>query len=298
MALAHILFKVAGTLVFLPFLGPFARAVQWTAADVARQIANAHTLFNLTITVVFLPFTLLFANLLAYLVPEAQAKDGLFRARYLEERMLEAPALALGQATREALRVGDIVSEMLAQSMPALSRNDPDLVDLIEEKDNQVDALYRDIKHYLTRLSGERLTDIQARRKLTILAFADNMESIGDIVDRNLMELAKKRLRRGVRFSDPGIQEIEALHKQVLQSTELAIAAFGSNDPTLARRVLDQKQEIGRNGRALRQAHIQRLHDGLRESMETSEIHLDILTNLQRISSHLGAIATPILESA
>ena len=123
-------------------------------------------------------------------------------------------------------------------------------------------------------------------------------ENIGDIVDKNLMELAKKKLNKGARFSDAGAQEITLLHKKVLQNLELGIAAFASHDRLLAQQVLERKLELSQTERRLRQAHIERLHAGYRESIDTSEIHLDVLTNLKRINSHITAVAYPILETS
>ncbi len=295
-AMAHVFFKVAGVLIFLPFITPFARLVEMTASDVPRQIANAHTLFNAGITVLFLPFSSALAHLIATLVPESQEGEGVFRSKYLDERMLDTPALALGQAHREALRMADIVSEMLSKTNDAFTREDPELIEFIEEKDNQVDTLERDIKHYLTKLSQQGLSEEQSKREIDTLSFVNNMENIGDIVDRNLMELAKKRLNKGARFSEAGAQEITLLHKKVLQNLELAIAAFASSDRALAQQVLERKLEVSQAERKFRQAHIERLHAGYRESMDTSEIHLDVLTNLKRINSHITAVAYPILE--
>ncbi len=297
-AMAHIFFKVAGVVVFLPVIQPFARLVALTAGDVPRQIANAHTLFNVGITALFLPFSSILARFISSLVPEDREGEGLFGPKYLDEHMLETPALALGQATREALRMADIVSEMFTKTIATFSNEDPELVEFIQEKDDQVDILDREIKHYLTKLSQQSLTDEQSKREIGILAFVNNMENIGDIVDKNLMDLAKKKLNKAVHFSEPGLREIVQLHKKVLQNLELAISAFASNDPALAQQVLERKLEISQTERKFRQAHIQRLHDGYRESIDTSEIHLDVLTNLKRINSHVTAVAYPILESA
>lgn len=295
-ATAHIFFKVVGVLVFLPFIHPFVRLVEFTAGDVPRQIANAHTLFNVGLTALFLPFSYLLARVVSNIVPEGKEGEGFFKAKYLDERMLETPALALGQATREALRMADIVSDMFARTIGALSTDDPELIEFIEGKDDQVDTLDREIKHYLTKLSQQSLTDEQSKREFGILAFVNNMEDIGDIVDKNLMELAKKRVSKGLAFSEPGMREIVALHKKVLQNLELAISAFASNDPMLAQQVLERKLEISQTERKFRQAHIQRLHEGYREAIDISEVHMDVLTNLKRINSHITAVAYPILE--
>jgi len=296
-AVAHILFKVLGVLLFLPLIHPFARFVGMTAADPARQVANAHTLFNVLIALLFLPFIGPGAKVIARLVPEERRVEDPFKPRYLDEHLLEAPALALAQATREALRIADIVSEMLHRTGEALFQDDQELIEAIERKDDQVDALEREVKRYLTKLSQQLLTDEQSRREVAILAFVNDLENIGDIVERNLMELAKKRLSQGAKFSEEGVKEIQALHAKVCQNLETAISAFASHDPFLAQKVLDRRSEIGQMERSFRQSHIARLHEGLPESIETSEIHLDILTNLKRINSHVSAIAHSILEA-
>jgi phosphate:Na+ symporter len=193
--------------------------------------------------------------------------------------------------------MADIVSEMFTKTIATFSAGDPELVEFIQEKDDQVDTLDREIKHYLTKLSQQSLTAEQSKREFGILAFVNNMENIGDIVDKNLMDLAKKKLSKGVDFSEPGMKEIVLLHKKVLQNLELAISAFASNDPALAQQVLERKLEISQTERKFRQAHIQRLHEGYRESIDTSEIHMDVLTNVKRINSHVTAVAYPILES-
>ncbi len=297
-AMAHIFFKVMGVLVFLPFIRPFVRVVELTATEVPRQIANAHTLFNVGITALLLPFSAVLARFISSLVSEDKEGGGLFGPRYLDEHMLETPALALGQATREALRMADIVSEMFTKTVATFSGEDVELIEFVQERDDQVDTLDREIKHYLTKLSQQSLTAEQSKREIGILAFANNMENIGDIVDKNMMDLAKKKLSKAVHFSEPGLKEIVLLHKKVLQNLELAISAFASNDPALAQQVLEHKLEISQTERKFRQAHIQRLHEGYRESIDTSEIHLDVLTNLKRINSHVTAVAYPILESA
>jgi phosphate:Na+ symporter len=295
-ALAHTLFKVLGVLVFLPFTAPFAQVVALTADDPSRQIANAHTLFNVGITILFLPFAGPMARLVKSLVAEDREADSPLKARYLDEHILDTPALALGQATREALRMADVVSDMFKRSLEAFGGDDQELVEFIEKQDDQVDALNREIKHYLTKLSQQSLTDEQARREMALLALINDLENIGDIVDRNLMDLARKRMYKGANFSEQGGRETRELHRAVAQNLERAISAFATGDRALAHKVLEAKSEIRQMERHFRQNHIQRLHDGLPESIETSEIHLDILTNLKRINSHITSIAYPILE--
>ncbi|HEY7676361.1 MAG TPA: Na/Pi cotransporter family protein [Candidatus Methylomirabilis sp.] len=295
-ALAHVLLKVAGVALVLPVLDPFVAFAAGTSADGARQIANAHTLFNVGIAVLFLPLIRPATWVISALIPKEAAGDGAFRPRYLDERFLDTPAVALGQATREAIRMADIVADMLRRSIETFHGQQVELVEAIERQDDQVDILNREIKRYVTKLSQQSMRPEESRREIDLLSFSNNLENLGDIVDRNLMELAKKKMYAGVDFSEAGQKEIEELHGRVLQNLETAIGAFAANDPALARRVLDAKAEISQVERGFRQNHIRRLHEGLRETIETSEIHLDVLSNLKRINSHITAVAYPILE--
>ncbi|MFQ5464714.1 MAG: Na/Pi cotransporter family protein [Thermodesulfobacteriota bacterium] len=294
-AFAHVLFKVLGALIVLPFIGVFADLAAMTTGEVTRQVANAHTLFNIGIAVLFLPFTGPFTRLVQFLLPE-RVKAERFGPRYLDPLVLTTPSLALAQATRESLRTADLVAEMLKQSIRVFETNDTGLLERIEKRDDDVDLLDRETKLYLTRLSRESLSEEQARREIEVILFTDNMENIGDVIDKNLMELARKKIRGGLSFSGVGMDEIRTLHAKVLEDFELGVAAFSGSDPELARRLINHKEKFSAIERGFRQAHIARLHMGLRESIDTSSIHLDVLTNLKRINSFVTNIAYPIVE--
>jgi phosphate:Na+ symporter len=295
-ACAHIAFKVLGALLVVPLIGPFTGLVATTSADPARQIANAHTFFNLGISLVFLPFAPWAARAVEALVPDDQPGDNPFRTRYLDERALDQPALALGQATREALRMADVVQGMLRDVAPALSSEHPEPLEDVERRDDQVDFLEREIKLFLARLSREAMGADLSHKEIGLISVIGNLENIGDIIDKNLIELARKRLYHGRRFSEAGWAEIVEFHAMVAKNFERAIAAFATGDRGLAQEVLDQRPIMRQRERELRQSHLERLRAGLTESLETSEIHLDVLSNLKRISSHVSAIVFPILE--
>ena len=295
-ALAHIAFKVLGAALALPLLGAFTDVVARTAGDPARQIANAHTLFNIGISLLFLPFTPWAARMIEALVPDDQVGDNPFRTRYLDERSLDQPSLALGQATREALRMADVVQGMLRDIVPALRADAPELIEDVERRDDQADFLEREIKLFLTRVAHETMGTDLSQKEIGLISVIGNLENIGDIIDKNLMELARKRLYQGRRFSDSGWAEILEFHGLVSKNFERAIAAFAAGDRALAQEVLDQRPFMRQRERELRESHLNRLRSGLAESLDTSEIHLDVLTNLKRISSHVSALVFPILE--
>jgi phosphate:Na+ symporter len=295
-AVAHIAFKLLGAAVVFPFIEPFTGLVAATASDPARQIANAHTLFNVGISLLFLPFTPFAARTIETLVPEEPTGDNPFRTRYLDERALDQPALALGQATREALRMADVTQGMLRDVATVFRGDDQELLEDVERRDDQVDFLEREIKLFLARLERAAMGAELARKEIGLISVIGNLENIGDIIDKNLMELARKKLYHGRRFSDAGWVEILEFHGMVSKNLERAIAAFAANDRALAQEVLDQRPAMRQRERELRESHLGRLRQGLAESIETSEIHLDVLTNLKRVSSHVSALVYPILE--
>jgi phosphate:Na+ symporter len=295
-AVAHIAFKLLGVALVLPLIQPFARLVATTAGDPARQVANAHTLFNLGISLVFLPFAAVAARVIEALVPEDQTGDNPFKTRYLDERALEQPSLALGQATREALRMADIVQGMLRDALIVFRHDDQELLEDVERRDDQVDFLEREIKLFLARLGREAMGPDLSRKEIALISIIGNLENIGDIIDKNLMELARKKIYQGRRFSEAGWGELVEFHGLVSKNLETAIAAFAANDRGLAQQVLDQRPLVRQRERELRESHLARLRTGLTESLESSEVHLDILTNLKRISSHVSAVVYPILE--
>src|SRR5215467_6817171 len=262
-AVAHIAFKVLGAALVFPFIGPF---------------------------------TPLAARAIETLVPDDHQGDSPFRTKYLDERSLDQPSLALGQATREALRIADVVQGMLRDVPVVFASSHHELLENVERRDDQVDFLEREIKLFLARLGRDAMGPDLNRKEIGLISVIGNLENIGDIIDKNLMELGRKKLYQARRFSDAGWAEIQEFHSLVSKNLERTIAAFASNDRALAQEVLDQRALMRQRERDLRESHLGRLRAGLAESIETSEIHLDILTNLKRISSHVSALAISILE--
>jgi phosphate:Na+ symporter len=215
---------------------------------------------------------------------------------YLDEHVLNTPALALGQATREALRTSDIAREMLVDAVKVFQSDDEALIAEIKNRDNLVDILDRHIRLYLTSLSSSHLTESQSKRVVIVLEISRNLEIIGDIIDRNIMHLAAKRIDKGLTFSQEGMDDIVLFHKKILNNYDTAISAFASNDRDLADSVLRNKEEIGNKGRELIQSHLDRLRKGLRESIETSHLHLDLIGHLARVNSLITHIIYPIVE--
>ena len=292
-AVAHAAFKVLGVVVFLFVAGPFTELVRGTSSDLPRQIANAHTLFNVALAVIFLPFTSIAADIITRLIPEtARSEEG---AIYLNPQVLDTPAVALGQALRETLRMGDVVGRSLRESITVFERDDEALVRRIVKRDDQIDLLEEEIKQYLTELRQQSLTPEQSERETALLFVVVDLEAIGDVIDKQLMELAEKKMSGNHRFSAQGLAEIRDLHAKVVENVELAMSALAAGDTSIAEKVLRHKSRISELERRYRQSHMSRLHAGLKESIDTSSIHLDILLALRQINSFATAIAYAVL---
>ena len=292
-AAAHAAFKVLGVLLFVPFAGLFADVVARTAPDVPRQIANAHTLFNVILAAVFLPFTHVAADLFTRLVPDRTVPST--GAIYLNLQTIDTPAVALGQALRETLRMGDIVTGSLRDSLAVLERDDERLMRAVIARDDLIDRLEEDIKQFLIGLGQQSLTEEQAERETALIFVIANLEEIGDVIEKNFMELAAKKIAGHHVFSQQGWSEIRELHSKVVENLELAMSALASNDASIAEKVIRHKSVVNVLERRLRQTHIRRLHEGLRETIDTSSIHLDLLANLKRANSLVAGIAYAVL---
>jgi len=187
---------------------------------------------------------------------------------------------------------------MLGEVITALMAADRNLVSGISRRDDAVDRLHEAIKLYIVKLTRGSLDERDARRAMEIMSFVINMEHIGDIIDKNLMELATKRIKHGLRFSEQGIAELQTIHARVLGDMRLAFGIFVSGDVKAARQLLDGKTRFREAEISASESHLSRLREGRAESIETSALHIDILRDLKRIHSHICAVAYPVLEAS
>jgi phosphate:Na+ symporter len=294
--LGNLAIRAVGCLAALPVLPRIAALLPTLEPSPARQAADFHSLFNLALALIFLPLLDPIARGLERLLPARRQVDDPGRPRHLDPTALETPSVALTCAAREVLHVGDIVETMLRRTITALVADDRKLVAEIEEMDDAVDRLDEAIKLYVTEITRNSLESQDAHRAMEIISFSINLEHIGDIIDRNLMELAAKKIKRRLKFSPEGETELRAFHQRVLDSLKLALGVFMSGDVALARQLIREKVPVREAERAAAESHLARLREGRPESIETSSLHLDVLRDLKRIHSHICAAAYPVLE--
>lgn len=294
--LGNALARLAGCVLVFPFLDRIAALLPLVEAGRAAQLVDFHVAFNLALAALFLPLGAPLAKLVRRLRPDDAVADDPRRPRYLNEVALERPSVALGAAMRETLRIGDYVEAMLRRTQDALRTGEARKVAEVSHLDDVVDALQREVKLYLARLSNEDLDEDERRRAADIMAFAINLEHIGDIVDRSINALAEKKIRRGLSFSDEGFADITRLFEQTLANLQTAMAVFVSGDVKLARQLVAEKADVRALEREATESHLARIREGRRDSIDTSALHLDLLRDLKRINAHIASVAYPILE--
>ncbi len=296
--LGNLINRLAGVLLVAPFLHPIADLAQAWQPDLAKLTAGFHIAFNLATAAIFIGLLDPLARLLQEFLPAVAREAGPARPRYLDESALETPSLALADAARETLRMGDTVEVMLRKVMTALMTNDRTLVDQVSQMDNDVDGLDEAIKLYVTKLTRGSLDEREGQRAMEIVSFAINLEHIGDIIDKNLSELATKKIKRRLQFSPEGAEELSAFHKRTLDSLRIAFGVFMSGDVNEARKLLVEKTTLRNAELAATERHLDRLREGRPESVETTSLHLDVLRDLRRIHSHVCTVAYSVLDAA
>ncbi len=294
----NLLNRLAGILLVAPLLRPITEALQAWQPDLAKATAEFHIAFNLVTAVIFIGLLDPMARMLKKLLPNRVPEVDPARPRYLDESALETPSLALADAARETLHMGDLVEVMLRKVMAAVMTNDRALVDQVSRMDNAVDGLDEAIKLYLTKLTRGSLDEREGQRAMEIISFAINLEHIGDIIDKNLSELATKKIKRRFQFSPEGADELSAFHKRTMDSLRIAFGVFMSGDVGEARKLLAEKAALRNAELAATERHLDRLREGRPETIETTSLHLDVLRDLRRIHSHICSVAYPVLDAA
>jgi phosphate:Na+ symporter len=296
--LGNFINRLAGVLLVMPFLRPITGHLQAWQPDVAKLTAEFHIIFNVATAIIFIGLLDGMARLLKRFLPSRVLEADPTRPRYLDESALETPSLALADASRETLRMGDAVETMLRRVMTAMMTNDRALVDQVSKMDNAVDGLDEAIKLYITKLTRGSLDEREGKRAMEIISFAINLEHIGDIIDKNLSELATKKIKRRFQFSPEGAEELSAFHKRIMESLRIAFGVFMSGDPNEARKLLAEKAVLRNTELAATERHLDRLREGRPETLETTSLHLDVLRDLRRIHSHICSVAYPVLEAS
>lgn len=298
--IGNLIFRGAGSLLALLAFRQFDFPVALLDSSPAGQIVMLHVLFNVAIVLVCVPLAGSLEPFLERLVPEptlaAEPTDLLAnRVSTLDRTVLHTPRLALASATRELLRVSEIVEVMLRPVMDLYETGDKEKVKELRQLDQEVNRANSDVKLYLAEMNRSSMTADEAQRSMLLANFAVNMEHVGDIIAKNLLKLVGERRDKQLTFSDEGWREMTDQHAQVMANIQLALNVLISGDNQSARELIEEKDRMRDAELRSQDRHLRRLQGGTVASIETSEIHLETIRALKQINSLFSAIAYPIL---
>ncbi|BEP63160.1 sodium-dependent inorganic phosphate transporter [Variovorax sp. V213] len=294
----NLLFKALGVAIVTPFVGLWLRYVQPHVPNATHGVVLFHLAFNVVISVGFIGLTQWVAKLVTKMLPVPQQPATSMRPHHLDPSALSTPSLAISNAAREALHQADVVETMLIGTLDVIRHNDLRLAQELRQLDDTVDELYSAIKYYMTRISREALGEEESRRWTDIISFTINMEQIGDIIERVIIDIEDKKIKPQRNFSEAGMAEIVELHGRLVANLRLSMSVFLNGNVRDAQKLLQEKARFRDLERAYATTHLDRLSDRTTLSIETSSLHIDLISDLKRINSHICSIAYPILETA
>jgi phosphate:Na+ symporter len=309
----HVLFNVAGVLLWLGLIDYLAEFVSWIspshteltgvdrlAAEAPRQIANAHTIFNLANTLIFIGFTTQIARLVEWLIPDSDLEEEalVVSAKYLDEELLSTPSLALDRVRLEVLHMGESVQEMLDRIMPAILQGNTTSLVAVRDLDDKVDILYEQIVDYMGRISKRSLTDQQTEEFLKLMEAVGDLENIGDTIETNLVDLGFDRLQAGLSISQPTREVLLDFHQVVTRAFQGAVQAVSQSNVEAARSVTAMKDEISKLADSAAAHQARRLVAAEPKRIPAYTIEIDIIEKQKRIYYFAKRMAKSVLPIA
>ena len=310
-ATSHILFKILGVMIIVPFIGPFAKLVVYISPSPAeglsgldaiasmlpRQVANAHTIFNVGIAFLFLPFVTQFARFVFWLVPDKPIEEiEEIQPKYLSELLFHTPSLALDAARHEIKRMGKRVDIMNSTMMQVVLTGDKSSLQEIREMYTEVDTLHKHLVTYLARVSQLKLNELQTHKLTNLMAAVNDLDHIGDIMQVNMVELGLRRIEKCFKISEPTQKVINTVHVVVSDALKAALRAIVEDDKEYARRVISMKEDISRLVKQADLHQAERLISEDSGKFEAYSVEVDIIEKLKRIYYHSKRIAKTVVE--
>ncbi|QDL53338.1 Na/Pi cotransporter family protein [Rhodoferax aquaticus] len=296
--MGNLLFKIIGICLLAPFASQWQAHAAPAINDVAMAVVTFHLAFNVMVAVLLIGFTHIVAKWVEYLLPKPEKSRVTGRPNHLDPTALATPALAISCAVREAMHQADTVEIMLMGLLKVIHHGDLNLAKELRHMDDTIDEIYSSIKYYLTQIPREALGANEAQRWADILSFTINMEQIGDILERVIQDVEDKKIKPGRDFSEAGLAEICELHSRLVRNLRLGMSVFLSKDEHEAQHLLIAKANFNVLEREYAATHLTRLSANTVQSIETSSLHLDLISDLKRINSHICSVAYSALTVA
>ncbi len=297
--LGNLLFRLIGVVLVLVLVDFAAPYFYLLSKEPARQVVNFHTLFNIALAIIFIPFIGAMSQFTTRIIADNSVRKENQGPLYLERSALDSAPVALSNATRETLRMGDVVQKMLSDSYVALTTNDKELAINARERDSVVNQYYDQIKQYLTELNREQPGDKESKKCTDIITFVTNLEHIGDIVSGDLVDgIIRKKVDQNLELSAHDRQTLDSLYQPVLDNFKLSLGVFMNGDLAMAKQLMARKYELIELERTAVVAHLDDLKNNQGYHPELSSLQLDIYRDLRRINTHLATVAYTHLDEA
>jgi phosphate:Na+ symporter len=297
-ALGSLLYKLFGLLLVIPVLDPLVRWIDSLGFSPQDMVIGFHLVYNTSRCLIMLPTVGWMARLCAFLLPERPEVNGLAKPRHLDLTALSTPSLALANAVRETLRMGDLIEGMLGSMHEVLRGTQTAVTQEIRRLNDDVEALYSAIKLYLAQMPREDLGEQDNRRWAEIIELTINLELAAGLIERMLRKVQQQKTSQRRSFSEVGLEELAGLHSQLLSNLRLGLSVFLSGDPESARQLLREKRRFRAQERRLAHAHVSRLQRKVVQSIETSSLHLELIADMKRLNSLFCSSAYVVLETA
>ena len=291
-AMAHLIFNLVGAVIFIILLPIVVRYITYTSSDVVRQVANAHTLFNISNTIIQFPAIGLLHHLVKKLVP---GEDFFIErgTKFIDKRLMETPAVAVGQAQKEAVRMGRIVLESMDDALDGFIRENEQAIANVKKREEVINELEKEIIDYLITLSKRPIADDDSKKINILLNSINDIERISDHLE-DIVEFAEEKIENKLPFSTYANEELQYMFGKVRTLFSRSLEALETDDFSLARELMPYEDEIDQIEKDLRRSHIRRLHEG-KCFTASGVIFLDVISYLERIGDHSTAIASAVL---
>jgi phosphate:Na+ symporter len=297
-ALGSLLYKLIGLLLIIPVLDPLVHWIDSLDFSPQEMVIGFHLLYNTVRCLILLPSVGPMARLCAWLLPERPEINGTAKPRHLDPTALVTPSLALANAARETLRIGDLIDNMLEAMLDVLRGKQTAVTQEMRRLTDDVEALYSSIKLYLAQMPREDLSEHDSRRWAEIIELAINLKLASDLIERMLRKVQQQKTSQRRSFSEVGLDELAGLHSQLISNLRLGLSVFLSADKESARQLLREKRRFRAQERRLAHAHVSRLQRKIVQSIETSSLHLELIADMKRLNSLFCSSAYVVLETS
>ncbi|MFT5875796.1 MAG: phosphate:Na+ symporter [Clostridium sp.] len=296
-ALIHLFFNIIGTVIFIPLINPLIHIVQSISpggdVDIKRQIANAHTIFNIANTIIMVPFIKYLVLLVNKIIP---GEDEILTmgVKYIDERLLETPVIAVGQTTKEVVRMANLAKENVQLAMECFRDDNESKIKTVYQNEKLINLLEDEITSYLVKLSSAELSKQQIKIVTSMFNVVNDIERIGDHAE-NLADLSSEKIQKNLDFSREGLDELDGMYKYIVYALEICIESFENNDIIKAESILAIEDRIDSLEKELRASHIRRLNKGVCTAT-VGAVFLDVISNFERIGDHATNIAQVVIN--